>query len=474
MKKVASLILALVMCLTLCACGSDTKNELTETLCSGEWVSSDHIFYLDTIDRKCVYTILQFFEDGTCRFICEDYREGTLTDTSYFIDKWKIEGGKIVIFRGNADSDEDTIYLEYNNETLTGSTWYCNYFSYTHASTQSTIPPETTVPATTEPTKFSAGLKYEKNEDGTYTVVGIGSCKDKEIIIPAQYNDTKVTAIGYKAFAECSNLTSVIIPDGITTIVDAAFIACTNLTSVIIPDSVTTIGGNAFSKCHSLTGVTIPDSVISIGEFAFYGCFDMTELIIGNSVTDIGTGAFSNCTSLTSVTIPDSVTNIGSTAFQECSSLVSVTIGSGVTFMDTYAFAYCDNLTDLIIKSGTTCIGEDAFTGSNITSVTIPDSVTSIGERAFSSCKNLTNVTIGNGITTIIRGVFSNCSSLTNVTIPNSVIVLGDASFYACSSLTKITFSGTKEQWGAITKYDNWDKESKGYTVYCTDGEISQ
>ena len=105
---------------------------------------------------------------------------------------------------------------------------------------------------------------------------------------------------------------------GIKRIGNYAFTRCSSLTSVTIPDSVTTIGDCAFRVCSSLTSVTIPDSVTTIGYRAFYYCSSLTSVTIPDSVTSIGGSAFVGCSSLTSVTIPDSVTTIGRNAFEDC------------------------------------------------------------------------------------------------------------------------------------------------------------
>ncbi|MBQ2026634.1 MAG: leucine-rich repeat domain-containing protein, partial [Alistipes sp.] len=162
--------------------------------------------------------------------------------------------------------------------------------------------------------------------------------------------DANVTSIGVWAFSRCS-LTSITIPDSVTSIGDYAFYGCSSLTNITIPDSITSIGGSAFSECSSLkvfygklasadnrclivdgvltsfapaglTEYSIPDSVTSIGECAFAECIDLTSVTIPNSVTSIGSYAFSRC-SLTSITIPDSVTSFGNLAFSECLNMTS-------------------------------------------------------------------------------------------------------------------------------------------------------
>ena len=171
-----------------------------------------------------------------------------------------------------------------------------------------------------------------------------------DVIIPGEIDGKKVVAIADFAFQD-NQLTSVAIPEGITSVGYGAF-SSNQLTSVIIPNSVTSIGRYAFSS-NQLTSVTIPDSVASIGFYAFYKN-QLTSVTIGNNVASIGWSAFSD-NQLTSVTIPDSVTRIDNWAFKS-NQLTSVTIPDSVTSIGDSAF-YKEsnsnpNLTKIINKTG--------------------------------------------------------------------------------------------------------------------------
>ena len=278
-------------------------------------------------------------------------------------------------------------------------------------------------------------------------------------VIPGEINGKKVTKIGDNAFIDCTELTSVTIPDGVTSIDEAAFLCCTSLTSVTIPDSVTSIKSKAFFKCTSLKSVTIPASVTNIGDYALgyyeiyntdscewemykvdgfkinyvkntYGhmyafkngftdeaCLLTNELddgtleitkyagnsatcvipseIDGKKVTEIGDSAFKGCTELTSITIPDGVTGIGNKAFSDCTSLETVTIPASVTYVRDSAFYGCTSLK----------------------SVTIPESVTYIGGYAFAECYSLKYADIPANVSGIGLSPFCNCRSLENINI---------------------------------------------------------
>ena len=236
-----------------------------------------------------------------------------------------------------------------------------------------------------------------------------------------------------------SSLKEVVITGGIS-IGSDAFYGCSGLTSITIPDSVTSIGGSAFEDCSGVISITIPNSVTSIGSSAFYGCSGLTSITIPDSVTSIGSSAFFGCSGLTSVTIPDSVTSIESSAFFGCSGLTSITIPDSLTSIGSSAFSSCSGLTSVTIPDSVTSIGSSAFAGcSGLTSITIPDSLTSIGSSAFSSCSGLTSVTIPDSVTSIGQSAFYNCSGLTSIIIPDSVTSIGSSAFSGCNGLESIT-----------------------------------
>ena len=285
-------------------------------------------------------------------------------------------------------------------------------------------------------------LSGESSGDWTYSVSdsqatitgysGVGGAVE----IPAVVNEISVVKVG------SGDLINNIFGNGNTTV-----------TSVTIPDSVTSIGDFAFGYCTNLTSITIPESVTSIGDIALYSCTNLTSVNIPDSVTSIGVSAFSFCTNLNSVNIGNSVTSIGEDTFYHCTSLTSITVDTGnlnyssvdgllFNKLQTLLIQYPAGILDdsYTIPDSVTSIGYSAFAHcTSLTSVTIPDSVTSIGEDAFSFCTNLNSVTIGNSVTSIGVSAFRSCTSLTSVTIPESVTSIGEDAFYACTNLTSVT-----------------------------------
>ena len=280
-------------------------------------------------------------------------------------------------------------------------------------------------------------------DGNSITITDCDASTSGELIIPSTIEGKLVTKIGSEALKDCSNLTSIIIPDSVTTIGEYAFVSCSKLINITIPDSVTSIGGWAFVSCTSLTGINIPDTVTSIGYACFDNCTSLTSIIIPDSITSIEGGVFANCTALTSITIPDTVTSIGARAFSSCSALVSILIPDSVTSIGNNAFTDCTSLTSISIPNSIKSIGDSTFTRcTSLTSITIPDGVTSIGVYAFDFCTSLTSVTIPDSVTSIGKTAFWSCTSLTSITIPGSVTSIGDQAFSGCYELQDFIFLG--------------------------------
>ena len=157
-------------------------------------------------------------------------------------------------------------------------------------------------------------LTWKLYEDGTLNISGTGAMKNYG------YSNTRSPVFWN------TDVTSIVIEEGVTSIGNNAFYDCTSLTSVTIPGNVESIGESAFYYCDNLTDVTLQDGVKSIGDAAFIWCNNLTNIVLPNSVTSIGYYAFKDCTSLTSITIPDSVTSIGNDAFYNCSSLKTISL----------------------------------------------------------------------------------------------------------------------------------------------------
>ena len=334
--------------------------------------------------------------------------------------------------------------------------------------------------AETEDTKVEDGKEgylsyciYQKPDETKYVEITRCDYNAKGAVeIPTKIKDIKVTSIGNEVFFGCSELTSIEIPSSVTSIGNLAFSGCSGLTGIEIPSSVTSIRDYAFSSCSGLTGIEIPSSVTKIGEAAFSGCSRLTSINVeaGNEVYD----SRDNCNAIIkkatntliqgckNTKIPSSVTSIGNFAFSGCSGLTGIEIPSSVTSIRDYAFSSCSGLTGIEIPSSVTKIGEAAFSGcSRLTSINVEagnevydsrDNCNAIIKKATNTliqgCKN---TKIPSSVTSIGYYAFYDCSGLTGIEIPSSVTSIRNFAFWFCSGLKDVYYTGTQEQWNAIS-----------------------
>ena len=312
-------------------------------------------------------------------------------------------------------------------------------------------------------------------ENGTMTITGYRGLEG-QVSIPSTIDGLPVTTIGGWAFLS-SDVTSITIPDSITSIESGAFADCTRLTNIAIPSSVTSIVGGVdgpFDGCASLTNITvdplnprycsvdgvvfdksittlvqyppgrsgaysIPESVNTIANYAFCLAPKLTTITVPETVTSVGSHAFSSCTALTNVTLPSSVTSLGSDVFSGCARLMHFTIPDSVTNVGSGSFQSCTNLWDVVLGKGLTSIQADAFEGcSGLTNVTVPNNITSIEFGAFSLCTGLKSLTLPDNVAIIGQAAFWGCTGLQHVTLPDSVTNLGSYVFEKCTNLEHV------------------------------------
>ena len=302
-----------------------------------------------------------------------------------------------------------------------------------------------------------------------------------EVSIPAN-----LESLGEYTFNGCSALTTVNIPSNtkLTTISKGAFSYCGTLSSINLPDTITSIGDEAFQEDIALAFTALPANLKSIGACAFSDCTGLTTLNLGSKLETIGGNAFYECENLTSVEFPATLKTIDYWAFRE-TAITELSLPSGVTYIGSGAFNQCHGLTNVNLSfSGNIEIGESAFsncqnletfkiTGNftvlssymfsgdqKLNSVSIPDSVTTVGNGVFSSCEALKSFTWPSSLTsvgsnvftysglesatvpanvTFDNGTFSNCFSLSQVTIENGVTVITKEMFNNCSALKAVT-----------------------------------
>ncbi len=322
-------------------------------------------------------------------------------------------------------------------------------------------------------------VKYILYDNGKLVISGTGKIYDYDNFSdfsPFYKSDIKtvvievgITSIGDGIFEQCDSLEEVVIPDGVTRIGDSAFYSCSSLPNVTIPYGVKIIGDNTFSDCGKFTSITIPDSVTSIGICAFSRCEKITSIVIPDSVVTLGRGAFDRCSAATSITIGKSVCSIGISTFDDCNKIESIYIPASVTSIESSAFSDWHSLKEIIVdENNENYISEQGVlfnkdktqlvkypSSKEGTIYTVPESVESFGEyEVFGHCKYLKEIIIGSRVTALGNFIFQDCKNLKKVEILGELITVDLAAFWGCNSLNDITLPDSVENIGSLAFSD--------------------
>ncbi|MFQ6724325.1 MAG: leucine-rich repeat protein, partial [Clostridia bacterium] len=291
---------------------------------------------------------------------------------------------------------------------------------------------------------------------------------------------SSLTTIGDYAFNNCQNLTSLKLPNSVTTL-GRGFIGKTKITRFIMPrglitleekafsnmyvDNVvisevdfsrcanlTTIGDQAFKGCVNLTNIDLSACVnlINIGNDVFNGCTNLKKIDLRGctSLTSVGKG-FKTNTIIEHVILPSSITSLDG-SFTDCSGLKTVDLSRCVNLNEitNYAFSGCTNLTNIQIPATVTTIGAGAFENcSSIQNLDLEvcNALTQIGDYAFNYCTALQTISLPNSIQTIGESAFSYCANLASVDLPNSLTEIKTLAFANCTSLTSVDFNNSTD-----------------------------
>ena len=325
----------------------------------------------------------------------------------------------------------------------------------------------------------SVSIPETVTSNGTeYSVTTIGESAFKGSAVTSVSMPEGITSIDYNAFSGCQNLETVALPESLTIFGFRAFESCKLLKTIKIPSGVTAIPGSCFYCCSSLESVTIPVGVMTIGQYAFLGC-NLKELTLPSTVTMIGSRAFDSNNRFQSITCNATTPpSLGENAFNyNISTTVKVPLSSIAAYRQAEGWKnfsnYCsgevvnNGITYRIDENGAMVavaeatlteanipsfvefegnqypvikINDRVFSGNtNLTAVTLPDGLVEIGASAFLGCQNLESVVLPESLTTLGDYAFSSCKSLRAVKIPSGVTTIPDHCFYGCSSLESVT-----------------------------------
>lgn len=313
-------------------------------------------------------------------------------------------------------------------------------------------------------------------DQANQTITGYGVGAPADVVIPTQIYGVDVLSISTNAFSG-RNITSVSFENGskVASIGEKAFYNCASLSSVTLPDSLTTLEKSAFAECSELLSVTLPASVDKLPMYVFNGCTKLNAVEITGDVSSIQDYAFANCPALKSIELPEGLETIGERAFLN-SGLTSVVIPDTVTVINAEAFWGCADLESVALSAQLQSLETYTFRNcTSLASITIPGSVKNIEVKSFDGCTALSKVTLEEGVESIASQAFYNTPSFTEIVLPSSITTVGATAFGA--NVKKITVKKNFNTvagapWGAGMAKVYWldTREVSGKYLYNPDG----
>ena len=271
------------------------------------------------------------------------------------------------------------------------------------------------VRTTAEPTE---GPAYTIKDDVITVYAGACTLENGVLTIPSEIEGQKVTAIDNLAFADRNDITSVVVPEGITS-----------------------IGVGTFKRCSLLEKITLPQTLVSLGAEAFMGCTNLSECTLPPLLTELRARTFAGCSALEDITLPDGLVQLRAGVFADCSGLTHISLPGHLEEIDAEAFLRCTALEEIIMPDTVTKIGAYSFSGcTSLQKAKLPVHMPEgkISEYAFEHCSQLASISIPAGVTKISGHAFEGCTALSQVDLPGSLKTIGSSAFRRCKSLKSI------------------------------------
>lgn len=356
-----------------------------------------------------------------------------------------------------------------------------------------------TLPSLGEDTiSISGDYEYELLEDSSCMITKYTG-EEQIVIMPDQLDGHAVSVIGTGAFSRNKTLTTLYLPQTVTTLQKEAISWCTTLKNVYLPDSLIHLEPRAILSCNSLsvlavspnhpilatidsvlfskpdktllfypkalpgTEYTVPNGILHIAPYAFMGCH-LEKITVADSVESIGSNAFCSSPQIRSIRLSRNLKHLGESALSYCTGLTSVQLPEGLLSIGANAFEGCIALTALELPSSLKSIGDLAFRNMNITFISLPDSLQEMGINPFCQCNSLETIRISPShphLAFVDGMLYSKAdkrlvSCLTNptaFTVPNGIEIIGGYAFYGRPSLQSITFPQSLTALGTTAFY---------------------